>query len=166
MEKNFTVTRYLNRSSYFYSYKAGKNKYGSYSNSYSYFLHFNFFCKKYKNQIGTMIYFPTLSVLLYFSQNSKINLKLLAQIPGSINKVTVTKLSTSANIQNNYIKLSDFTFRLDVTRFLPRGKFFNPENSFAVFYDQPYNFFHFPPFNCTLKIQSKMKFDIKKGKAK
>ena len=34
-----------------------------------------------------------------------------------------------------------FTFRLDITRFLHQGKFFNPQNSFAVFYHQPYTLF-------------------------
>ena len=43
-----------------------------------------------------------------------------------------------------------FTFRLDITRFLHQGKFFNPQNSFTVFYHQPYTFFHFPPSNHTL----------------
>ena len=33
----FTATKYLNRNSYFYSYKAWKIKYGSYSNSYNFF---------------------------------------------------------------------------------------------------------------------------------
>ena len=37
-----------------------------------------------------------------------------------------------------------FTFRHDVTRLLDRGNFFNPENSFAVFYDQTYTLFPFP----------------------
>ena len=44
------------------------------------------------------------------------------------NKKILAQLGTPANIQNNYIKLSGFVFRLDVTRFLP-------ENSFADFYD-------------------------------
>ena len=49
-----------------------------------------------------------------------------------------------ANIQNNYIKLFGFTFRLDATRFLHRGKFFNPENFFAVFFnDQPHTLLPF-----------------------
>ena len=54
------------------------------------------------------------------------------------------------HIQNNYIKFTGFTFRLDVTRFLLQRKFFKPENSFAV-YDQPYTpLLHFQPLNCTL----------------
>ena len=52
------------------------------------------------------------------------------------NKKSLALLGKPANTQNNYIKLSGFTFRLDVTRFLDQGKFFNAENSFAVFYDQ------------------------------
>ena len=52
-------------------------------------------------------------------------------------------IDTAAKIQNNYIKLSGFTFRLIVTRFLLRGKFFKPKNSFAAFYDKPYAFLPF-----------------------
>ena len=54
---------------------------------------------------------------------------------------SLEQLGTPANIQNNYIKLSGFTFTPDVTRFLHREKFINPENSFTVFYDQPYTIF-------------------------
>ena len=69
MEKNWIITqslnaylyscKYLNRNSYFYSYEAEKKKCGSYSNLYIvyYFLHFKFFARNIKNQIGTMIYF-------------------------------------------------------------------------------------------------------------
>ena len=39
----------------FVATKQEKNKYGSYSNSYNYFLHFNFFARKIKNQIETML---------------------------------------------------------------------------------------------------------------
>ena len=53
-------------------------------------------------------------------------------------KKDLAQLDTPANIQDNYTKLSCFTFRLDVTRFLHRGRFVDPENSFAVFYDQTY----------------------------
>ena len=49
------------------------------------------------------------------------------------NNKNLAQLGTQANIENDYIKLSGFAFRLDVTRFLQRGKFFNPENSFKVF---------------------------------
>ena len=52
--------------------------------------------------------------------------------------MSLVQLGTPQNIQNNSIKLYEFTFRLDVTRFMHQGKFFNPENSFAVFCDQPY----------------------------
>ena len=55
-------------------------------------------------------------------------------IPGR--KKGLAQLSTPANVQNNEIKLFGCTFRLDVTRLLHRGKFFNSENSFAIFYDQ------------------------------
>ena len=59
---------------------------------------------------------------------------------------------TPANIQNNDIKLSVCTFRLDVTRFLHRGKFVNPKNSFTDFYNQPYTVLPFLSFNCTLMV--------------
>ena len=39
----------------FVATKQEKNKYGSYSNSCNYFLHFNFFARNVKNQIETMI---------------------------------------------------------------------------------------------------------------
>ena len=44
LKLTFTATRYLNRNSYFNSYKAVKNKYGSYSSFYIYcvLFHFNF----------------------------------------------------------------------------------------------------------------------------
>ena len=48
--------------------------------------------------------------------------------------------------KNYLVALLDFA----VTRFLHRQEFFNPKNSFAVFYDQPYTFFRFPSFNYTL----------------
>ena len=63
----FTATSYLNRKSYFYSYKAGRNKYGSYSNSLNYFFYFKLFVRKIKNQIGAMIYFHRLSIQFYTS---------------------------------------------------------------------------------------------------
>ena len=60
-----TATSYLNRNIYLIATKQKKNnKYGSYSNSYNYFLHFKLFVKNIKNQIGTVIYFHRLSVLL------------------------------------------------------------------------------------------------------
>ena len=46
-------------------------------------------------------------------------------------------------IQSDYLKLFGFIFRLDATAFLDRGKFFNPENYFGVFEDQPYTFLLF-----------------------
>ena len=63
--------------------------------------------------------------------------------PDSWHKKSLAQLGAPVNIQNNVndIKLSgDIKLLLDfaVTRFLHRRKFFNPENSFAVFYDQPY----------------------------
>ena len=59
-----TATRYLNRNSHFYSYKAGKNKYTIYSNLFmqNHFLRSHFLHEK--NQIGTMIYFHRLPILL------------------------------------------------------------------------------------------------------
>ena len=60
----FTATRYLNRNSYFNSYKEGKDKNGSYSNSDNYFINFKFFDRNIKNQIGIMIYFHRHSILL------------------------------------------------------------------------------------------------------
>ena len=36
----FAATSHLMKNSYFYTYKAGKNKYGSYWNLCNYFLHF------------------------------------------------------------------------------------------------------------------------------
>ena len=111
--------------SYFNSYKVGENKYGSYSDSYNYFLHFEFFSWNIKNQI--------------VFQKSK-------YCPDSWrNRKRIAQLDTPVNIQINYVKLSGFTFRLDVTKFLRWGKFFNPENSYAVFYEQPYTL---PPFPC------------------
>ena len=60
----FTATRYLNRNKYFYCCKTRKDKYGSCSNLYNYFLHFNFLSRDIKNQTGTMIYFHRFSILL------------------------------------------------------------------------------------------------------
>ena len=71
-------------------------------------------------------------------------MKELSIFPNSWHKKkSLAQLGRPANNQNNYIKLSGFTFRLDVTRFLQRGKFFNPENSFAGFCDQPYTLLPF-----------------------
>ena len=69
-------------------------------------------------------------------KTQKLNRSYLGICPNSWqNKKRLAQLDTLANIQNNYIKLSGYYFRLDATRFLHRGKFSNPENSFAVFYD-------------------------------
>ena len=73
-------------------------------------------------------------------QNPEITQEFL-EIPGT--KKNLAQLGTPANIQNNDTELSGCTFRLDVTKFLHQGKFFNPENSFAVFYDQPYTLLPF-----------------------
>ena len=47
-----------------------------------------------------------------------------------------------------------YTFRPGITRYSNHTaimtKFFKPENSFAVFYDQLYTLLYFPRFNCTL----------------
>ena len=66
------------------------------------------------------------------------------------NKKNIVQLATPASIQNDYMKLSGFTFKLDVSRFLYRGNFFNPENFFVDFYDQPYTLLPSPPLNCLL----------------
>ena len=74
---------------------------------------------------------------------------MLFQIPGT--KKSLTQLGTPTNIQNDDIKLSGCNFRLDVIRFLHRGKIFNPENSFALFYDQPYRLLPFSVLQLHIK---------------
>ena len=69
----------------------------------------------------------------------------MSNFPRTI-KTILAQLGTPTNIQNSYIKLSAFTFRLDVTRFLHRVKFFNSKTSFAVFYDQAYTLLPFFAF--------------------
>ena len=73
-----------------------------------------------------MIYFHRLSIYPLVELKLKNTRKSLAQ------------LDTPVNNQNNGMKLSGFTFRLDVTRSLHRGNFSTPKNYFAIFYDQPY----------------------------
>ena len=61
----FTATRYLhNRNSYFYSYKARKNKYGGFSNLPHCFLHLNYFARNIKNQRRTLIDYHRVSILV------------------------------------------------------------------------------------------------------
>ena len=59
-------------------------------------------------------------------------------------------MQQSENIQNNYIKFTGFTFRLDVTRFLLQRKFFKPENPFAV-YELTYTPLAFPALELHIK---------------
>ena len=119
----------------FVATKDEKNKYGSYSNLHIYFLHFKFFARNIKNQVGTI-------VLLQLSYNSRTNSKLLRYL---------AQLGTPANIQNNYIKLSGFTFRLDVTKFLHREKLFYSKILSHFFMTNVTHFSYFTPLNFILK---------------
>ena len=62
-------------------------------------------------------------------------------------KRSLAQLRTPANIQNNYIKLSTFTFRLD---FCTEESSSTPKNLSQLLLINLTNV-HFPPFNCTLK---------------
>ena len=59
----FKATSYFNTNYYFYSYEAGENKYGNYSNLHNCFLHIKRFVRNIKNQVGAMIHFHRLSIL-------------------------------------------------------------------------------------------------------
>ena len=59
----FTTTKNLNKNCYFYSYKAWKNKSGSYLNLFNFFLHFRLLVSNTKNPIGAISSFLILSAL-------------------------------------------------------------------------------------------------------
>ena len=64
------ATKNLNKSSYFYSYKARKNKSGSYLIFFNYFLHFRLLVSKKKSNRGHDILSYTFSFILANTQNS------------------------------------------------------------------------------------------------
>ena len=114
------ATKNLNKNSYFYGYKAWKNKSGSYLNLYNAII-FNFKSAISKNQIRAMISFRIISIL-YSSQNLNINSKYLLwsiHLAFLANIKSLANISIPADVQNNYIKLSGFRF--NKTRLLHQG---------------------------------------------
>ena len=94
----------------------------------------NFYQKYKKSNRNHNILSQTFNFTLVKTQ--ELTLNYLSIRPNSWhNKKSLAQIATPANIQNNYIKPS--AFRLDATRLVHRRKFFNSENSFAVFHDQP-----------------------------
>ena len=132
MTLTFTATSYLNRDSYFYSYKALKNKYGSYSNSYNYFLYCKLFVRYIKNQIGTMIHFHRLSFTLVELKLK--NLKLIIFPDSWHTKKSSSIRHTCNNIQSNAndIKLSSCTFRLCRNKISALTKVIQPRKFFRI----------------------------------
>ena len=141
LPKNLTCIFITTRNSYFHSYKAWKNNYGSYLNFYKFFLQFellpsntikNETSKKIKNLLG-------ISLVKYSP-------KFLAQIKNHLGHT-----GTPTNFQNNCIKLSGFS--VNITKFLlhreitrnisGREKFFNPIILSQIFRTNLRYFFHF-----------------------
>ena len=114
--KIWVITQSLNAQLISINYKARKNKYGSYSNSYNCFLHFKFFAWNIKNQIGSMYTVIDFEFYSSWVRTQKLTRNYTSICPRSWhNEKSLAQLGTQPNILNNYIKLSGFTFRLDVT---------------------------------------------------